>query len=98
MLWWGLVSRSPTRTPSAAVGSLGWAVLAAPEHAEARLYLALSYLALDDQIAAAPRRGSPRTSTWGQLGSCPIPPAGVPSDGIPTAFHHPDVAPGQDAA
>ena len=37
----------------AAVGSLGRAVLAAPDHAEARLYLALTYLALDDQGAAA---------------------------------------------
>ena len=37
----------------AAVGSLGRAVLAAPAHAEARLYLALTYLALEDQGAAA---------------------------------------------
>jgi hypothetical protein len=36
-----------------AVGSLGRAVLAAPDHAEARLYLALTYLALEDQGAAA---------------------------------------------
>ena len=37
----------------AAVGSLGRAVLAVPTHAEARLYLALTYLALEDQGAAA---------------------------------------------
>jgi tetratricopeptide (TPR) repeat protein len=37
----------------AAVGSLGRAVLAVPDHAEARLYLALAYLALGDQGAAA---------------------------------------------
>jgi tetratricopeptide (TPR) repeat protein len=37
----------------AAVGFLGRAVLAAPAHAAARLYLALTYLALEDQGAAA---------------------------------------------
>jgi len=37
----------------AAVGSLGRAVLAVPAHAEARLYLALTYLALEDQDSAA---------------------------------------------
>jgi tetratricopeptide (TPR) repeat protein len=37
----------------AAVGSLWRAVLALPAHAEARLYLALTYLALEDQGAAA---------------------------------------------
>jgi len=37
----------------AAVGFLGRAVLAAPAHAEGRLYLALTYLALEDQGAAA---------------------------------------------
>ena len=37
----------------AAVGFLGRAVLAAPANAEARLYLALTYLALEDQGAAA---------------------------------------------
>lgn len=37
----------------AAVGSLGRAVLAVPAHAEARLYLALTYLALEDQGSAA---------------------------------------------
>lgn len=36
-----------------AVGFLGRTVLAAPAHAEARLYLALTYLALEDQGAAA---------------------------------------------
>lgn len=35
-----------------AVDSLGRAVLAAPDQAEPRLYLALSYLALEDQAAA----------------------------------------------
>lgn len=38
---------------AAAVGSLGRAVLAAPDDAEPRLYLALTYLALGDQGAAA---------------------------------------------
>jgi tetratricopeptide (TPR) repeat protein len=37
----------------AAVGTLGRAVLAVPAHAEARLYLALTYLALEDQGSAA---------------------------------------------
>jgi len=37
----------------AAVGSLGRAVLAVPDRAEPRLYLALAYLALEDQAAAA---------------------------------------------
>jgi tetratricopeptide (TPR) repeat protein len=37
----------------AALGSLGRAVLAVPAHAEARLYLALTYLALEDQGSAA---------------------------------------------
>lgn len=37
----------------AAIGPLGRAVLAAPDSAEARLYLALTYLALEDQGAAA---------------------------------------------
>jgi Flp pilus assembly protein TadD len=36
----------------AAVGALGRAVLAAPDSAEARLYLALSYLAVGDQAGA----------------------------------------------
>jgi tetratricopeptide (TPR) repeat protein len=36
-----------------AVGFLGRTVLAVPAHAEARLYLALTYLALEDQGAAA---------------------------------------------
>ncbi len=42
----------------AAVGSLGRAVLAVPDHAEARLYLALTYLALEDQGAAARQLGA----------------------------------------
>lgn len=37
----------------AAVSALGRAVLAVPSHGEARLYLALTYLALEDQGAAA---------------------------------------------
>jgi tetratricopeptide (TPR) repeat protein len=37
----------------AAVSSLGRAVLAVPAHGEARLYLGLTYLALEDQGAAA---------------------------------------------
>jgi tetratricopeptide (TPR) repeat protein len=36
----------------AAVGPLGRSVLAAPDNAEARLYLALTYMALEDQGAA----------------------------------------------
>jgi len=37
----------------AAIGPFGRSVLAAPDSAEARLYLALTYLALEDQGAAA---------------------------------------------
>jgi tetratricopeptide (TPR) repeat protein len=53
----------------AAVGALGRAVLAAPDSREARLYLALSYLALGDQARAERQlsalrdlRGHPRVA------------------------------------
>jgi tetratricopeptide (TPR) repeat protein len=46
----------------AAVGFLGRAVLAAPGNAEAHLYLALTYLALEDQGAAARPGPPPRPS------------------------------------